>query len=104
MGQFAHLGEVEGLNQIAVPIMLPELLAQIPADRDIASVTADGAYDTRKCHDAIAERDAHAIIPPRKNATPWKATTAGAAGDETLGPCALAMMKWFPPPKPRCIV
>lgn len=25
--------------------MLPELLAQIPADQEIASVTADGAYD-----------------------------------------------------------
>ena len=34
------------------------------------SVTADGAYDTRKCHDAIAERGAAAVIPPRKNARP----------------------------------
>jgi hypothetical protein len=34
-------------------------------DQDIASVTADGAYDTRKCHDAIADRGAHAVIPPR---------------------------------------
>ena len=37
-----------------------------------------GAYDTRKCHDAIAERGAHAVIPPRKNAKPWKGVTAGA--------------------------
>jgi hypothetical protein len=59
--------------------MLPELLSQIPADQEIASVTADGAYDTRKCHDAIAERGAAAVIPPRKNAKPWKAITAGAA-------------------------
>jgi len=59
--------------------MLPELLARIPPDQEIASVTADGAYDTRKCHDAIAERGAHAVIPPRKNAKPWKAITAGAA-------------------------
>jgi hypothetical protein len=84
--------------------MLPELLARIAADQDIASVTApshglqanrcratDGAYDTRKCHDAIhcptvvclqttrgADRGAHAVIPPRKNAKPWKAVTAGA--------------------------
>lgn len=59
--------------------ILPELLAQISTDQDIASVTADGAYDTRKCHDAIADRGAVAIIPPRKNAKPWKADTAGAA-------------------------
>ena len=33
---------------------------------------------TRKCHDAIAARGAHAVIPPRKNAKPWKADSAGA--------------------------
>lgn len=48
--------------------MLPELLKQVPSDQDIGSVTADGAYDTRKCHDAIAER----------NAKPWKPTSNGA--------------------------
>lgn len=58
--------------------MLPELLSQIPPDQDIGSVTADGAYDTRKCHEAIAARNAHAVIPPRKNAKPWKPTSAGA--------------------------
>ena len=58
--------------------MLPELLNQVPPDQDIGSVTADGAYDTRKCHEAIAGRDAHAVIPPRKNAKPWKPTSAGA--------------------------
>ena len=65
--------------------MLPELLDQIPANQDIASVTADGAYDTRKCHDAIAERGAHGVIPPRRNAKPWKPDTAGAvARNEAL--------------------
>ena len=58
--------------------MLPELLDQIPPDQDVGSVTADGAYDTRKCHDAIAARGAHAVIPPRKNAKPWKPTSTGA--------------------------
>ena len=55
--------------------MLPALLDQIPPDQEIASVTADGAFDTRKCHDAIAARGAAAIIPPRKNARPWKPDT-----------------------------
>ena len=58
--------------------MSPELLEQIPPDQAIGSVTADGAYDTRKCHDAIATRNAHAVIPPRKNAKPWKPTSTGA--------------------------
>ena len=65
--------------------MLPELLDQIPPGQDIASVTADGACDTRKCHGAIAARGAPAIIPPSKNAKPWKPDTVGAiAGNEAL--------------------
>jgi Transposase DDE domain len=52
--------------------MLPDLLNQIPPDQDVGAVTADSAYDTRKCHDAIAARNAHAVIPPRKNAKLWK--------------------------------
>lgn len=52
--------------------MLPELIDQIPAEQEIASVTADGAFDTRKCHDAIAARGAAAIIPPRRNGQAWK--------------------------------
>jgi hypothetical protein len=65
--------------------ILPELLEQIPPDQEISSVTADGAFDTRKCHDAIATRGAAAIIPPRKNAKPWKPDTPGAiARNEAL--------------------
>jgi hypothetical protein len=69
--------EVTGNNVGDAP-MLPALLNQIPPDQDIASVTADGAYGTRKCHEAIAARNAYAVIPPRKNAKPWKPTSAGA--------------------------
>ena len=48
-------------------------------------MTAGGACDTRKCHDAVADRGAHAVIPPRKNARPWKPSTAGAiARNEAL--------------------
>jgi hypothetical protein len=69
--------EVTGNNIGGAP-MLPKLLNQIPPDQDIGSVTADGAYDTRKCHEAIGTRDAYAVIPPRKNAKLWKPTSAGA--------------------------
>lgn len=51
---------------------MPELLDQIPQDQAIATVTADGAYDTRRCHAAIIAREAAAIIPIRKNGRPWK--------------------------------
>ncbi len=70
--------------------MLPERLSQIPADVEIGTVTADGACDTRQCHDAVAHRGAHAFghslgpvafmpsLPPHKNASTWKPSTAGA--------------------------
>ena len=65
--------------------MLPELLDQIPAEAEIGSVTGDGAYDTRRCHEAVADRGADAVIPPRKNAKPWKPSKAGAiARNEAL--------------------
>ena len=47
--------------------VLPGLLAQIPPEQLIGTVTADGAYDTRKCHAAIVDRGATAIIPIRRN-------------------------------------
>lgn len=38
--------------------ILPELLDQIPEVEEIGTVTADGAYDTRRCHTAIIDRQA----------------------------------------------
>lgn len=68
--------------------MLPELLDQIPDDQPLGIVTADGAYDTRACHAAIAARGAAAVIPPRKNGKPWKELTAGAtARNDALRSC-----------------
>ena len=52
--------------------MLDELLKQIPQDEQIDCVYTDGAYDTKKCRQVILDRQAHAVIPPRKNAKPWK--------------------------------
>lgn len=49
--------EITGSHVGDAPI-LPDLLDQIPEGQEIGSVTADGAYDTRKCHDAIADRGA----------------------------------------------
>ncbi|HDR9140973.1 IS5-like element ISBvi8 family transposase [Burkholderia vietnamiensis] len=75
-------------NRIGDAPMLPELLSQIPEDEPIASVGGDGAYDTKACHAAIARRNAHALIPPRKNARAWKSTEAGAASrNEALRAC-----------------
>lgn len=45
---------------------LPSLLAAIPDS--IVQVSADGAYDTLGCHQAIAATNAVPAIPPRENA------------------------------------
>lgn len=61
----SHVGDGEGKRHRSErsPNVLPDLIGQIPANEEIGSVTADGAYDTRGCHEAIANRGAHAVIP-----------------------------------------
>lgn len=72
-------------NRVGDAQILPDLLNQIPCDEIINSVSGDGAYDTKGSHKAIAERDAAAIIPVRKNGKPWKENTPGATvRNETL--------------------
>ncbi|MEG4641447.1 transposase, partial [Paracoccus sp. APAP_BH8] len=52
--------------------VLPDLLGQIPEDAEIGTVTADGAYDSRRCHSAIIACGGTAIIPIRKTGRAWK--------------------------------
>ena len=65
-------------NSIGDAPMLPNLLGQIPPEEPIVSVSGDGTYDTKRCHEAIALRQADAVIPTRKNAKPWKINRLGA--------------------------
>ena len=87
--------------------VLPELLDQIPEGEQIGTVTADGAYDTRRCHTAIIDRQATPIIPIRKNGRSWKEDCpAATARNETLratrhyGKGVLDAMGGIPRPKP----
>jgi hypothetical protein len=94
-------------NNIGDAPMLPELLNQIPPGQVVGCVTVDWAYDTRKCHEAIAARDAKAVIPTRKNAKPWKPTAReplpetkqSVRSDTWVYP--VATLEWVPPPKSR---
>lgn len=56
-------------NSLKDSQLLPDLLAQ--TDEPIKQVSADGAYDTRSCYDAIRRRGARAAIPPRDGARIW---------------------------------
>jgi hypothetical protein len=51
--------------------VFPDLLEQLPAEERLASVAADGAYDTQACHNALLNRGARALIPPRAGAAAW---------------------------------
>ena len=65
--------------------MLPDLLGQIPEAEQIGTVTADQAYDTRRCHTAIIGRQATPVIPIRKNGRARKEDCPAArVRDETL--------------------
>lgn len=50
--------------------VLPDLVGQVQGE--IRQVSADGAYDKRHCYDALAERGAKAVIPPRRDAKIWQ--------------------------------
>ncbi|EEX15981.1 ISSpo9, transposase [Citreicella sp. SE45] len=112
-------GEVTGSNVGDAPV-LPDLLDQIPSDEEIGSVTADGAYDTRKCHEAIA-----AVVPLRSSRparTPSRGNRRAPEPSPAMRLCALPniwvapsgdpsrqhpadapagqWMVWLPPPEP----
>jgi len=67
---------------------LPDLLAQVSGE--IHQVSADGAYDKRPCYDALAERGAMAVIPPRRDAKIWQhKSCAGAPWQRDENPRAI---------------
>lgn len=50
--------------------VLPHLLN--PLRRKIKRVSADGAYDTKACHQLLQDKGVQAVVPPRKNAGYWE--------------------------------
>jgi len=58
------LATVATTSNVSDKEVLPNLLAQI--QEEIDQLTADGGYDYADCYEAIAERKARAVIPPRR--------------------------------------
>ncbi|HAS24420.1 MAG TPA: IS5 family transposase [Vibrio sp.] len=50
--------------------VLPTLLN--PLRRKVIAVSADGAYDTKNCHETLKNKGCTPLIPPRKNAALWE--------------------------------
>src|SRR5882762_6705121 len=75
-----HLGVDEATGEIVAAIaseagvsddaVLPDLLEQVKGTID--QVSADGAYDKRRCYEAREERGAKAVIPPPRDAKIWQ--------------------------------
>lgn len=55
-----------------------EQLAPCKTQEDSTGIKAGGEDErnARKCHEALAAQNAHAVIPPRKNTKHWKPTSA----------------------------
>ena len=100
----ARAVEVTG-SHIGDPPMLPELLDQIPADQEVGSVTADGAYDTRRCHRRLRGACRRSTARERQTLEDQhqgcRGAQRGPAGLEIPRSCDLATMERIPPPEPR---
>ena len=75
-----HLGVDEATGEIMAAVaseasvtdgdVVPDLVKQV--NRPIAQVSADGAYDKRKCYEALEATGAKVTIPPRRDARIWQ--------------------------------
>jgi hypothetical protein len=87
-----HLAVDEATGEILAAVVSTNNVSDDEAFRDlmdsiegeIEAVSADGAYDKRKCYDAIAQRGAQAQIPPREDAQYWEAEGETHARNQTL--------------------
>jgi len=76
------LAAVVSTNNVSDDEAFGELMDSV--EGEIEAVSADGAYDKRKCYDAIAERGAQAHIPPREDAQYWEAEGETHARNQVL--------------------
>ncbi len=75
-----HLGIDEKTGEIVAALVstndvsdseaLPDLLEQV--EEKLEQVSADGAYDKRRCYDVLKKRKCRIAIPPRKDAKIWE--------------------------------
>lgn len=81
VGMDANTQEIRAVlvtdNTVGDQTAMPVLLEQIAPEQEVGSATLDGIYDTRACHDALAERGFEAVIPVRKRARLCEEKTPG---------------------------
>ena len=64
------LAAVVSTNNVSDDEVFEDVLDAVAEEIEV--VSADGAYDKRKCYEAIEEREARANIPPRVDAQYWE--------------------------------
>ncbi len=87
-----HLGVDESTGEILAAVVSTHNVSDDEAfgdllngiEGEIKAVSADGAYDKRKCYDALAERSAQAHISPREDAQYWEAEGETHARNQAL--------------------
>jgi hypothetical protein len=84
----AAITEKEVLDRRAVP----ELLAQV--EGRVSQVLGDGAYDYAVCYEAIYERGARAIVPPKARARLWRKPHAQSRDQNVKGMRRLGLKGW----------
>jgi len=62
------------LNNVTDAEVFPGLMRQ--THRKIRVDSADGAYDTKRCHDELRRKKIRALIPPRTRAGYWSSEYA----------------------------
>ncbi len=82
-----HLGVNEATGELLAAVAsaagvsaddaVPDILAQ--GKGEIGQVSADGAYDKRRCDEALEEGGATAVLPPRRDAKIWHHSTCAGA-------------------------
>jgi transposase len=72
--------------------VLPNLLEQITGE--IEQLTGDGGYDYRSCYEAIANRKARAVIPPRRTGRLHRKEEVMKARNENLRRIKRGRKKW----------
>jgi IS5 family transposase len=103
-----HLGVDEATGEIIAAVaseagvtddeVLPDLVAQVKGK--IRQVSADGAYDKRRCYEALEERGATAVIPPRRDVKIWQhGNCAGAPWQRDEGSAIHVMLYLYRPTK-----
>lgn len=86
------LASVATTNNVSDKEVLPNLLEQIT--EEIEQLTADGGYDYRSCYEAIAQRGARAVIPPRRTGRINRQDEVLKARNENLRRIRRGRKKW----------